>query len=595
MAAALPPAAQPAATVAPAGSVLGDCIPSINYKACTGVPSTPTYDTHPAAVRVWDVDDAILAQKVPACSIPKPTQLITTVWSSEVGVENHVSTVLFETLNQAIKVSEFRHTGAQWVLRPASKLLDRRTAAAASVSASGKPDGVLKVDGRVVACIETKRIEVLEPVGLNSLAKPWNDGVQQGQFNNSIAVISQVTGYASSGGLRVAAITTYRRTWVLQFNVAGRNTVEVSKAYAWDAQKPSALQALWHITVLALTQSGPASPWTPLPVPPGFPSPPTPARRTRSAAAGGSSGGSGDGSGPQGAPPRLPHGGLGAADTDSGGNGPTASTASLGADWGLREVEGAEFIGSGMTGDVVGGSVRGVRVAVKKADDPHLIAALQSEAEFLEQLGDLQPPVTPKLLRHDWTTCGNAYWLATELLEGHTLDLVAHPEDAALLPAASEGLARIHSAGVLHGDIRPENLLVVPGGPGAQPRVVWLDFGLACHCTDAAAHQFEQRQLQLMFTAPASTLRAGSTCAETTHSTSTSTMACATPLAHVGKGAVPVRVVQPALRPLGPPVGLHRACITPRGRPTHQRRVCVCPAPQYAGQAAMLKRHRMVL
>jgi hypothetical protein len=79
-------------------------------------------------------------------------------------------------------------------------------------------------------------------VGLDSLAKPWNDGVQQGQLNNSIAVISQVTGYASSGGLRVAAITTYRRTWVLQFNVAGRNIVEVSKAYAWDAQKPSALQ-----------------------------------------------------------------------------------------------------------------------------------------------------------------------------------------------------------------------------------------------------------------------------------------------------------------------------------------------------------------
>src|SRR5207249_1652914 len=45
----------------------------------------------------------------------------------------------------------------------------------------------------------------------------------------------------------------------------------------------------------------------------------------------------------------------------------------------------------------------------------------------------------------------------------------------------AHGLEALHPAGVVHGDLKPSNLLVIPGpAPGARPAAVrMLDFGLA--------------------------------------------------------------------------------------------------------------------
>jgi predicted ATPase len=80
---------------------------------------------------------------------------------------------------------------------------------------------------------------------------------------------------------------------------------------------------------------------------------------------------------------------------------------------------------------------------------------------------------------YDTGECGGRPFLSMELVEGQTLAALAGPhlpvgESARLIGQAARALAAAHAAGVMHGDIKPENLMV--RGDGI---VKVLDFGLA--------------------------------------------------------------------------------------------------------------------
>lgn len=75
-------------------------------------------------------------------------------------------------------------------------------------------------------------------------------------------------------------------------------------------------------------------------------------------------------------------------------------------------------------------------------------------------------------------------FLAMELLEGETLDATlgrsgAPPREIAisLLEQIAEALDQAHAAGVIHRDLKPQNLFVTQGRQG--PRIKVLDFGIA--------------------------------------------------------------------------------------------------------------------
>jgi eukaryotic-like serine/threonine-protein kinase len=138
-------------------------------------------------------------------------------------------------------------------------------------------------------------------------------------------------------------------------------------------------------------------------------------------------------------------------------------------------------LGAGGMGTVHAGlTADGLRVAVKvihpaQAQDPEFRARFRREVHLSARV---QGPCLVPLLAADPEAA--APWLATAYAPGPTLDryLADHgPLGSGTLYAFATGtaqaLAAIHAAGVVHRDVKPQNVILTPAGP----RV--LDFGIA--------------------------------------------------------------------------------------------------------------------
>ncbi|MGW9118310.1 serine/threonine-protein kinase [Streptomyces sp. NPDC055663] len=145
-------------------------------------------------------------------------------------------------------------------------------------------------------------------------------------------------------------------------------------------------------------------------------------------------------------------------------------------------------LGSGGMGTVFAGlDAAGLRVAVKvvhpaQADDAEFRARFRREVKLSIRV---QGPCLIPLIAADVEA--PSPWLATAYAPGLTLDrfIAAHGSLAggtlyAFAAGTAQALAAIHAAGVVHRDVKPQNVILTPAGP----RV--LDFGIA-HAADGTS------------------------------------------------------------------------------------------------------------
>ncbi|MGW0474149.1 serine/threonine protein kinase [Streptomyces coeruleorubidus] len=145
-------------------------------------------------------------------------------------------------------------------------------------------------------------------------------------------------------------------------------------------------------------------------------------------------------------------------------------------------------LGAGGMGTVHAGvAFDGTRVAVKvihpeQAQEPEFRARFTREVALSSRVTG---PYLIPLLAAD--TDAATPWLATAYVPGPTLAQHVHDHGPltggslyALAAATAQALAAIHAVGVLHRDVKPQNVILTPAGP----RV--LDFGIA-HAADGTS------------------------------------------------------------------------------------------------------------
>jgi eukaryotic-like serine/threonine-protein kinase len=142
-------------------------------------------------------------------------------------------------------------------------------------------------------------------------------------------------------------------------------------------------------------------------------------------------------------------------------------------------------VGEGGMGKVYAGqddrSGPGGTIAAVKVLHPELAGERDFARRFVREAQSAQAVTSPGVARVLATrTEGGRPWIATEFLAGPTLDqaVKAHGplEEAALrsLAASIAGtLEDVHAAGLIHRDLKPQNIVLTSGGP----RVI--DFGIA--------------------------------------------------------------------------------------------------------------------
>ncbi|KYG03098.1 protein kinase, partial [Sorangium cellulosum] len=121
------------------------------------------------------------------------------------------------------------------------------------------------------------------------------------------------------------------------------------------------------------------------------------------------------------------------------------------------------------------------------ADHPLAVTRLRREAEAAARI---QSPHVVRVFDLGFTDQGVPY-IVMEHLEGETLhDLVERrgrlslDETATLLRQTCAALAKAHEAGIVHRDVKPENIFLVAGE--SEPFVKVLDFGIAKNTAEEA-------------------------------------------------------------------------------------------------------------
>lgn len=133
---------------------------------------------------------------------------------------------------------------------------------------------------------------------------------------------------------------------------------------------------------------------------------------------------------------------------------------------------------------------RDVAIKILRPDVAHTPGNLERFEREVRATAELSHPNSVRLFDHGVTEDG-LWFYAMELLEGETLGAILHREGllsvrraVSLVLQAAQALAEAHAKGIVHRDVKPENLFVCRGEP---EQVKLIDFGIARVVSTAGA------------------------------------------------------------------------------------------------------------
>eukprot|EP00878_Enallax_costatus_P034303 GHUV01038026.1.p1 GENE.GHUV01038026.1~~GHUV01038026.1.p1 ORF type:complete len:120 (+),score=21.44 GHUV01038026.1:905-1264(+) len=110
-----------------------------------------------------------------------------------------------------------------------------------------------------------------------------------------------------------------------------------------------------------------------------------------------------------------------------------------------------------------------------------------------DHLQDLQGACIPRLLGHGLWHNDTTLFMATSVIQGYHPSYEGNPPQ--VLTTIEQALRSIHNHGVLHGDLRVENILLAADGAGGV-QAFFIDFGNSSKCDDPSKHAQESARLR---------------------------------------------------------------------------------------------------
>jgi predicted Ser/Thr protein kinase len=303
----------------------------------------------------------------------------------------------------------------------------------------GNPDIVLVAGGGLVLPIEVKAAWNIPGDNIVEILNAEDPPVS---VSNSIM---QIFGYMAHNRCRYGVLSTYENTWFFMRPVNDTGALFISDVVKYEDTSPTLLRCFAYLRSLA-RQGSDCS------FPPTF-------------------------------PPQLPG--------DEQLNRGDLRLEKF--DWDSFELTGV--LGKGRSGKTFDGTLRGERVAIKLADlwqKKKLHEEMITEARVYVQLGKLQGHGIPKLMGVGYTA-GGLFALMTEFAGSQLEPWNINDEMREMIVGV---LARIHDAGLLHGDIRRQNILVDHKHDG--PRITFIDFGFSKPFSNQEESEREMAVLRAM-------------------------------------------------------------------------------------------------
>jgi predicted Ser/Thr protein kinase len=152
------------------------------------------------------------------------------------------------------------------------------------------------------------------------------------------------------------------------------------------------------------------------------------------------------------------------------------------------------ILGEGRSGKTLLCEFRGDTIALKSVDlskaPSYVLEEMQKEVEIYKDLADIQGKYIPKLVCYGYYGGGMSFVIGMTIV-GTTLS--DHKITERQRTNAIKGLDTIHKCGILHNDIREENILINDNGD-----VYLIDFGMASRADVKKKRKlFDEEQVKL--------------------------------------------------------------------------------------------------